>query len=83
MLNKDFEAIQDGKLKLPFELEKKSLVKKLQDAGKNHFEFGINEYDEKLFEDIEKEEKSWDRASKHAGIGNKNRKTKEEAEKSI
>lgn len=79
----DFEAIQDDKLKLPFNLEQKSLVARLKEKGKDHFEFGMNEYDEKLIEDLEKEEKSWEKASKHSGIGNKNRKTKEEAEKSI
>lgn len=77
----DFEAIQDGKLKLPFELEQKSLVDRLKEKGKDHFEFGKNEYDEKLIEDLEKEEKSWDKASKGSGIGNKNKMTKEEAER--
>jgi len=74
---------EDIQIQFPFELVKKSLVDKLKDKGQTSFELGRNEYDDKLAEELAKEEKANAKASVKSGVGNLNTKTKQEAENSI
>lgn len=89
-LDPDFPAFllvshEDLYVELPFPLEQKSLVERVKDkyGSDSKIELGANEYDIKLSEDLEKEERSHEKASRGSGIGSRDRKTKEEVERNL
>lgn len=89
-LDPDYPALllvkeEDLKVQFPFSLIKTSVVDRMKAKGQQTLTLGINEYDEKLKVDYEKEEKSWEKVKAGGAhkAGNTNTKTKREVEASI